>query len=125
MSDLFNQFSPVNPEYKSEKLDTLIAYEEHYMKLLRNFKAEIAEIENMMNQLRQERADFYGSKLPKIERTIMCDEVLSEEAKEKWIMELRANVEKSFAISESLISHYVTNNLEEFKRKMQSIIDKV
>ena len=111
MGDLFNPFTPVNPEYKSEKLDTLIAYEEHYMKLLRSFKAEISEIENMMSQLRQERTEFYSSKLPEIEKSIMDDEVLSEEAKQKWIMELRANVEKSFTISESLISHYVTSNL--------------
>ena len=120
-----NVFTPVNPEYKSEKLDTLIAYEEHYMKLLRNFKVEIAEIENMMSQLRQERTDFYSSKLPKIEKSIMDDEILSEEAKQMWIMELRANIENSFATSESLISHYVTSNLEEFRREMESIINKV
>lgn len=125
MGDLFSQYAPVNPEYKSEKLDTLVAYEEHYMRLLYNYKAEISEIEKMMEQLRLERTEFYTSKLPEIEKTIMEDEVLSEEAKTKWIMELRANVEKSFAISESLILHYVTSNLEEFKCKMQSIIDKV
>ena len=125
MGDLFSQYAPVNPEYKSEKLDTLVAYEEHYMKLLRNFKVEIAEIENMMSQLRQERADFYVSKLPEIEKSIIDDDVLSEETKKKWIIELRGNVEKSFSISETLISHYVTSNLQEFKRKMQSIIDKV
>lgn len=125
MGDLFNQFSPVNPEYKSEKLDALIAYEEHYMKLLRNYKAEIAEIENMMSQLRQEREDFYGTKLPIIEQSIRDDDVLSDTAKENWIMELRDNVEKSFKLSESLISRYITSNLDEFKRKMQSIIDKV
>ena len=125
MGDLFSQYAPVNPEYKSEKLDTLVAYEEHYMKLLRNFKVEIAEIENMMSQLRQERADFYASKLPEIEKSIIDDDVLSAETKKKWIIELRGNVEKSFSISETLISHYVTSNLQEFKRKMQSIIDKV
>ena len=125
MGDLFNPFTPVNPEYKNENLESLIAYEEHYMKLLRSYKAEIDGIQSMMSQLRQERKDFYESKLPEIEKTIMEDEVLSKEAKTKWIMELRDNVEKSLAISESLISHYVTSNLEEFKRKMQSIIDKV
>ena len=125
MGDLFNPFTPVNPEYKSENLESLIAYEEHYMKLLRSYKAEIAEIESMMSQLRQERVDFYSSKLPEIEKSIMDDDVLSEEAKKKWITELRANVEKSFAISESLISHYVTSNLEEFRNRMQSMIDKV
>ena len=125
MGDLFGQYTTVNPEYKNEKLETQIAYEEHYMKLLRNFKPEIKDIEDMMSQLRQERADFYHSKLPEIEKTIMDDEILSEEAKQKWIIKLQENVEKSFEISETLIAHYVTSNLDEFKRKMQSIMDKV
>lgn len=125
MGDLFGQYTTVNSEYKNEKLETQIAYEEHYMQLLRNYKSEIKDIEDMMIQLRKERADFYHSKLPEIENTIANDEVLSEEAKQKWIMKLQENVEKSFAVSEELITHYVTSNLGEFKRKMQSIMEKV
>ncbi|MCM1529134.1 MAG: hypothetical protein NC093_03975 [Alistipes sp.] len=125
MGDLFNQFSPVNPEYQSEKFEKLIAYEELYMKLLRNYKTEIAEIQNMMLQLRQEREEFYRTKLPIIEQSIRADDVLSDTAKKNWIIELRTNVEKSFEISETLISHYVTSNLEEFKSKMQAMINKV
>ena len=125
MSDIFSPFSPVKPEYQNEKLDSLIAYEENYMKLLRNYKNEIAEIQSMMCQLRKERTEFYELKLPEIERAIKEDKVLSDKAKETWIMELRANMEKSFHSSELLISHYVTSNLEEFKSKMQALIDKV
>lgn len=125
MGDLFSQFSPVNSEYKDDKLEALIAYEEHYMKLLRNYKNEIADIELMMEQLRKEREEFYYEKLPKIESAINEDQVLSVKAKEKWILELRTNMEKSFTISESLIAHYVTSNIDEFKRKMQLEISKV
>ncbi len=125
MGDLFGQYTKVNPEYQNEGIETLIAYEEHYMQLLRNYKTEIKDIEDMMFQLRKERADFYHSKLPEIEKTIANDGVLSEEAKQEWIMKLQENVEKSFAVSEELIAHYVTSNLGEFKRKMQSIMDKV
>lgn len=125
MGDLFDQFSPVKAEYKNKKLEELYAYEESFMRLVRNYKTEIAEIGRMMRQLRQEREEFYGEKFPKIKQSIQNDEVISNDAKEKWIMELRANVEKSFKISESLIEHYVTSNLAEFKNKMQLIIDKV
>lgn len=125
VSDIFGQLTSVKPEYKNKKGDILIAYEEHYMKLLRNYKNEIFDIELMMKQLRNEREEFYQIKLPEIERAINDDQVLDIGAKQKWISELRSNMEKSFAISESLISHYVTKNLEEFKRKLQSEINKV
>lgn len=124
-SDLFKQFEPIKPEYKNENLEILTAYEEHYMKLIRNYKAEIADIEGMLAQVRKERTDFYESKLPKIEKSIQEDKVLSCEAKEKWIMDLKDNVEKSFTTSESLIKHYVTENLKEFRQKMESAIKKV
>lgn len=125
MADLFAQFSPIRPEYKSNKGEALMAYEEHFMKLVRNYKPEIEDIENMMEQIRQERYTFYKTKLPEIERYITNDNVLSEEAKQEWITELRSNIEKSFTISESLISHYVTSNIEEFKAKMKEEMDKV
>ena len=125
MGDLFGAFTPINPNYQDEKLDQLIAYEEHYMKLIRNYQVEIKEIEEMMSQIRQERELFYSTTLPEIEKTIDNDNVLSKDAKVNWISELRSNMEKSFSISESLISHYVTSNLEEFKIKMKSEIEKV
>ncbi|WP_303819042.1 hypothetical protein [Ruminococcus flavefaciens] len=125
MGTIFGPGGHANPKNINEKLEAIIAYEEAYMKLIRSYKNEIAEIQNMMCQLRQEREEFYNSKLPEIEKRIKEDEVLSNEAKEKWLTELHDNVEKSFTISEKLISHYVTSNLEEFKSKMQSILNKV
>lgn len=125
MGDIFAAFTPINPDYKVEKLDQLIAYEEHYMRLLSKYQREITDIEALMSNLRKERETFYLTTLPQIEMTIRNDNVLSDEAKAKWISELRANMERSFAISESLISHYVTSNLEEFKSKMKASINKV
>ena len=125
MGTIFGPGGHANPKNINEKLEAIIAYEEAYMKLIRSYKNEIAEIQNMMCQLRQEREEFYNSKLPEIEKRIKEDEVLSNVAKEKWLTELHDNVEKSFTISEKLISHYVTSNLEEFKSKMQSILNKV
>jgi len=124
-SDLFGGFTPVGKEYQDKKGEKLIAYEEHYMRLLRNYQPEIKEIQEMMAALRQERISFYQVTLPQIEQAIRNDNVLSPEAKETWIRELRSNMEQSFAISESLISHYVTKNLEEFERKLKEEMNKV
>ena len=122
-------FGPENPyvpdDYADGKLDKVIKYEEHYMKLLRNYKEEIAEIESMMREVRKERETFYQITLPQIEKTIRSDKVFSEDAKREWIEELRSNMEKSFRISEALIQHYVTSNQAEFKEKLKKAVDKV
>ncbi|MDE6708162.1 MAG: hypothetical protein K2K06_09035 [Oscillospiraceae bacterium] len=115
----------VDSEYADTKLEAVAKYEEHYMNLLRNYKAEIAEIESMMRELRKEREIFYQTTLPQIEKTIRGDKVLSEDAKKEWINELRANMEKSFRISEALIQHYVTSNQAEFKEKLNRAMNKV
>lgn len=115
----------VDEKHANTSLEAVMKYEEHYMRLLRNYKEEIAEIESMMREVRKERETFYQITLPQIEKTIRADKVLSEEAKREWIEELRANMEKSFRISEALIQHYVTSNQAEFKEKLKKAVDKV
>ena len=123
MGELFGQYRPVAKEYNNQKIETIIAYERSYHQLLRNYKNEIKEIEEMMATLRSEREQFYRVTLPEIERSIREDKVLSGETQELWISELRRNMERSFDISERLIAHYVTSNLEEFKAKMNKVIE--
>lgn len=125
MGDLFGEYTCVPNEYKRSNLEAIAQYEEHYMKLVRNYKGEIQAIETMMENLRKERQTFYQSTLPAIEKQIQEDGVLSEEAKHLWITELRLNMENSFRISEDLISHYITSNLAEFKQKLTEAVDKV
>ena len=125
MGELFGQYTKVAEEYQRQDLETLCQYEEHYMRLLRNYAGEIREIQAMIESLRKEREDFYREILPETERQIQADEILSAEAKVQWIEEFRANMENSFRISEELISHYVTANLKEFKDKLKKAINRV
>lgn len=125
MGELFGQYTKVAEEYQRQDLETLCQYEEHYMRLLRNYAGEIREIQAMIESLRKERENFYREILPETERQIQADEILSAEAKVQWIEEFRANMENSFRISEELISHYVTANLKEFKDKLKKAINRV
>ena len=79
----------------------------------------------MLRDLREEQRKFYLEDLVSIQETLRNDEILSERAKEQWILELRANMEKSFQISEELISHFITNNKAEFRKKMEEALKKV
>lgn len=125
MSDIFGQFQSVSSKSKRADFDDISAYEEHYMKLLKKYQPEIQRIEEMMQSLRKERQEFYTQTLPAVKKSMDEDNVLSDECKAQWIQELQENMEKSFQISESLIQHYVTKNLEEFKQALKEAMSKV
>ncbi len=125
MGELFGQYTKVAEEYQRQDAEAICQYEEHYMRLLRNYAGEIRDIQSMMESLRKERENFYRKILPETERQIQADNILSAEAKAQWIGEFRANMENSFRISEELISHYVTANQKEFKDMLKKAIDRV
>ncbi len=125
MGELFGQYTKVAEEYQRQDAEAICQYEEHYMRLLRNYAGEIRDIQSMMESLRKERENFYREILPETERQIQADNILSAEAKAQWIGEFRANMENSFRISEELISHYVTANQKEFKDMLKKAVDRV
>jgi len=125
VGELFGQYTKVAEEYQRPDLEVICQYEEHYMRLLRKYAGDIREIQSMMAGLRKEREEFYRKTLPETERQIQADKVLSDEAKVQWIGEFRANMESSLRISEELISHYVTANLKEFRKKLEDAIGRV
>lgn len=94
------------------------------MQLLKSYKPEIEAINEMFRQLREEEAAFWNE-FPKIEAAMKADEVLSREAKEKWLVQYHDNMMASFRMSESLLEHYVTKNLEEFKQELKAAKGKV
>lgn len=125
MGELFGQYTKVAEEYKREDFEAICQYEEHYMRLLKHYAGEIRMIQEMLEALRKERKEFIQKTLPETERQIQEDKILSDEAKVQWIEEFHTNMESSFRISEQLIYHYVTANLEEFEEKLKKARDKV
>lgn len=124
MADLFSKFQKVDPQNRNLTADTILSYEEAHMKLVKNYSNEIQTIAGMMEQLRKEREIFYLHKLPEIKAAMEKDEV-SASIQEQWLVELQENMERSYKISESLIQHYVTENLAEFRKKLQEVTDQL
>lgn len=118
MGDILANFQKVKPQKSVITADTILAYEEAYMRLLRRYKDDIDAIESMMRELRDERQKFYTEKFPAIRRELENDDV-APEIRSQWIAEIQANIEKSFHISEMLIEHYITKNLDDFKRELE------
>lgn len=124
MGDLMQGFSKKGTVSKMNTAETVISCEERYMKLLRVYRTDIEEIENMMKSLRAERENFYMRQLPEIRKELEMDEV-APEIRAEWLAEMQKNIEKSFQISEKLISHYVTKNLIEFETKLKESMGQV
>ena len=94
------------------------------MRLLRVYREDIEAIENLMKSLRAEREEFYLKQLPAIRAELEADEV-QPEIRTEWLSMMQQNMEKSFQISEKLISHYITKNFSEFEAKLQEVMGQV
>lgn len=117
----FDEFRKTPIEKRTDRGEALMAYEKHYMELLKRYKGDIQEIDNMMRTLREERTRFYKEQLPEIQKEMEADQV-SSEIRAQWLAELQKNMERSFSISEKLIDHYVTKNLDEFQHALRQEI---
>ena len=114
-NDAFSMFEDISPRKQEPTLQVLNDYEKHYMELIRQHKNEIVFIENM---------DFFNNQLSKISQKLDAEHI-DKDMKNAWLKRLEENMNRSFAISEKLITDYTTKKLDEFKtianEKLRSI----
>lgn len=123
-NDAFSMFEDISPRKQEPTLQVLYDYEKHYMELIRQHKNEIVFIENMLKDYRQENIDFFNNQLSKISQKLDAEHI-DKDVKNAWLKRLEENMNRSFAISEKLITDYTTKKLDEFKtianEKLRSI----
>lgn len=114
-SNCFREFDDVSPRKKDPSIHVLFEYEKHYMELVRKYSQEIKFIEDMLRDFREEQTKFYEESLPEITRKLNEDKGIDDEMKKVWLKRLSTNVNRSFSLSETLITDYATKNINEFK----------
>lgn len=123
-NDAFSMFEDISPRKQEPTLQVLYDYEKHYMELIRQHKHEIIFIENMLRDYRQENIDFFNNQLSQISQKLDAEHI-DKDMKNAWLKRLEENMNRSFAISEKLITDYTTKKLDEFKtianEKLRSI----
>ena len=124
MSDIMARHRGELSPSGNERADMVLEYVKCYHKILREYMPEIEAIEEMLKKLRQEQQKFRKD-LQDIEQSMKNDDVLSWKTKEKWLEQYCGNMEESFRISNSLICHYISKNLEEFEEAIKEAVDKV
>ena len=66
-----------------------------------------------------------GIAAERADKFFACLDQFNGSVKAEWLTELQANVERSFQISESLIQHYITKNLDEFRQELREATKRV
>lgn len=123
-NDAFSMFEDISPKKQEPTLQVLYDYEKHYMELIKQHKNEIVFIENMLKDYRQKNIDFFNNQLSRISQKLDAEHI-DKDMKNAWLKRLEENMNRSFAISEKLITDYTTKKLDEFKtianEKLRSI----
>ena len=82
MGNIFDRFGGGKPRHYDTTTQMLFDYEEHYMRLVKNYRGEIEFINDIHTTHAREVKNFYGSELPaiikKLETEPIADDVRRE-----------------------------------------------
>lgn len=123
MEDCFNEFYSKDVKRKKPVVQTLYEYEKAYMELVKLHGPEIEFIEKLINEYRAEQEKFYNESLPQVIEKLSVDIGIDDFLKRNWIERFVENMNRSFALSEQLISTYVTKSTEEFRMELKEKLD--
>ena len=123
----FNAFDEISSKSSYRKKDyamqSLYEYEKHYLNLIKNHSKEIAFIESMLKDFRDEQEEFYKKALPEIAQKLAEDNAIDPEMRRACLDRLTKNMERSFSLSENLIKGFLTKKLEEFHNELLKKIE--
>lgn len=125
MGDIFSTYNDLSVPENATKADLLFLAEKHYNQLIRDFHDEIDFIEGKLESIRQEQIQFYVKTLPSISKMLHENNSIPQDRVQEWLDVLIEEMESSFKMSDELVRHYYTDNLNEFKRKLNDLMDKV
>jgi hypothetical protein len=115
LDNCFDEFDDISPKRKEPSIQTLYDYEKHYMELVRKYSTEITMIAKMLSDFRDEQKEFYEEILPQVSEKLNQEEIIDNEMKKRWLTQFKANMDRSFSLTETLINNYTTKKIDEFK----------
>jgi len=95
-------------------IQMMFACEKHYMELLRKYKDEISFLDEKMRQLREEQTEFRLKIVPTVRRQLEQDEGIDAPTARTWLQHYVESMERSFAMSETLLEDLSVMKREEF-----------
>ena len=110
---VFDKFRRQSPRNAEPDVQALFDYEEHYMRLVKNYRHEIEFINQIHAAHTQEVKNFYEKDLPAIQKKLES-EPIDDEVRREWLKHLENHMNKSFEMSGHFIDILTTKTLDEF-----------
>ena len=118
-NDIYHFFDDDSPrKVKNPTLEELRKYQKHHMELLKNYGEQVAFMDKMLRDCREERKKFFAEDLPKISKKL-TDEHVDDAIRKEWLTRLEKAMEHSFKESDRLVSAFAVQKADEFREAME------
>jgi hypothetical protein len=125
VNDIMNILEVSDAEKSTKsKLVTLFDYEKHYLNLIKEFKEEIKFANNIQEEIRKERVQFFTHNLKEVANSLLELQVESVVAS-KWVQELVDSYTKSLDLSADLANTNVIDIIGKLRNETKQIISDV
>lgn len=114
--DIFDDDS--SRKVKNPTLEELRRYQKHHMEMLKNYEDQIAFLDKMLRDCREERKRFFAEDLPKISKK-MIEEHVDDAIRKEWLTRLEKAMEHSFEESDRLAVAFAVQKADEFREAME------
>jgi hypothetical protein len=111
-------------EALQERLSILYEYQEKYLELVKEYKEEIKFVNNMQEDLRRERAQFFSQTLKEVSDTLSQAQI-GEEVAQEWIQELVSSYTSSLDVSNDLTESRVADTVGKLQQQTERETDAV
>ncbi len=115
---IWDYFQKNSNSQLEQRLEIYWKFEEHYLKVLKDYKEELKFVASMQEDLRKERAKFFGETLKIVSNTLKETQVPAE-TQSKWIAELVSSYTQSLNLSDNLIQEKTAQSLENIKKEAE------
>lgn len=118
---LWDYFQKNSNSQLKERLNIYWEFEKHYLDVLKEYKEELKFVASMQEDLRKERAKFFGETLKVVSNTLKETQV-SADIQSRWIAELVSSYTQSLDLSDNLIQEKTAQSLENIKKEVEQTV---
>jgi len=104
----------------SERLEIYWKYEEHYLKVLKEYKEELKFVAALQEDLRKERAKFFAETLKEVSKTLSETKV-DQGVQNAWIQNLVQSYTQSLDMSSELVQETAVQTMADIKKGVDEV----
>ena len=114
--DIFDDDS--SKKVKNPTLDAMLKYQKYHMEMLKSYEEQIAFIDKLLRDCREEQKKFFMEDIPAI-RKKLTEEHIDKPVQDEWLARLEKSMAHSFEESNKLLSAFAVQHEDEFREALE------